>query len=205
MAALRYHEDYSRTLGLTLSRLPLDRLPVLIDWLRDVRDQNHQIFVCGNGGSAMTASHFVTDMVKGASLGKAKRFRIYSLTDSIPTITAYANDISYDLVFAEHLKNLAQPGDLVIAISGSGQSVNVTRAVEYAKTAGCRTVSLTGRNGGDLAKVAHLDLNVPEQHMGRIEDAHMILCHMICYYFMDAESSEEMVQPEGLFAAAQVA
>ena len=125
--------------------IDIDQVNQAIQVLSQARDQNRHVFVCGNGGSASTASHFACDMVKGASFGREKRFRIMALTDSLPTITAYSNDVSYDCVFAEQLKNFAQPGDVVIAISGSGNSPNVLRAVEYAKSAGCRTIALTGR------------------------------------------------------------
>ena len=111
-----------------------------------------------------------------------------ALTDQLATITAYANDVSYDSVFVEQLRNFAQPGDLVMGISGSGNSPNVIRALEYANSIGCRTIALTGRDGGKLAPLAQLSIEVQAPHMGRIEDAHMMVCHMIGYYFMDAES-----------------
>jgi len=95
--------------------------------------------------------------------------------------------VGYDAVFVEQLKNFAQPGDILVAISGSGNSPNVLRAMEYANQAGCRTMALTGRDGGQLGPLAQLNIQVPVPHMGRIEDAHMIVCHMICYYFMDTE------------------
>jgi D-sedoheptulose 7-phosphate isomerase len=136
-------------------------------------------------GSAATASHFVTDMVKGASFNRDSRFRIMALTDSLSTITAYSNDVSYECIFAEQLKNFAQPGDVLMAISGSGNSPNVLCAVEYANSLGCETIALTGRDGGKLGPLAKLQVRVAEPHMGRIEDGHMIVCHMICYYFME--------------------
>jgi D-sedoheptulose 7-phosphate isomerase len=139
--------------------------------------------VCGNGGSAATASHLTRDLVTGASYAGMRRFRILALTDSTPTLTAYANDASYEYVFSEQLKNFAEPGDLVVAISGSGNSPNVLRVIEYANSAGCRMLALTGRDGGKLGSLAQLNIRVPEPHMGRIEGAHMIVCHMISYYF----------------------
>jgi D-sedoheptulose 7-phosphate isomerase len=108
-----------------------------------------------------------------------------ALTDNLATITAYSNDVSYECAFAEQLKNFAEPGDIVMAISGSGNSPNVVRAIEYANSIGCRTIALTGRDGGKLGPVAEINIQVPVQHMGRIEDAHMIVCHMIGYYFME--------------------
>jgi D-sedoheptulose 7-phosphate isomerase len=156
-----------------------------IDWFREARDGGRHIFVCGNGGSASTASHFACDVVKGASYQRDSKFRIMALTDQLPTLTAYANDVGYDAVFVEPLRNFAMPGDLFMAISGSGNSPNVVRAMEYANLAGCKTIALTGRDGGKLGSMAQLNIHVPVPHMGRIEDAHMIVCHMICYYFME--------------------
>ncbi len=170
-----------------IETIDLEKVSQAIEILVQARDQDRRVFVCGNGGSASTASHFVCDMVKGASFRRDKRFRIMALTDSLPTITAYANDVSYDCVFVEQLKNFAEPGDVVMAISGSGNSPNVLQAVEYANSIGCRTIALSGRNGGKLGPMAELNLQASNPHMGRIEDVHMIVMHMICYYFMDAE------------------
>jgi D-sedoheptulose 7-phosphate isomerase len=147
--------------------------------------------VCGNGGSASTASHFVTDMVKGASYGRSTRFRIMALTDSLPTITAYANDVGYDHVFVEQLRNFAAAGDVLMALSGSGNSPNVIRAVEYANSIGCFTIGLSGRDGGRLAPLSRLSIHVPDAHMGRIEEAHFLVCHMIGYYFMEQAGSTD--------------
>ena len=159
----------------------------VIGLFKDARAAGRTIFVAGNGGSASTASHLACDIVKGASFQRESRFRIMALTDNLATITAYSNDVGYDCVFTEQLKNFAQPGDVFMAISGSGNSPNVVNAVEYANSAGCKTVALTGRDGGKLGKAAQLNVQVPVPHMGRIEDAHMIICHMIGYYFMDTE------------------
>jgi D-sedoheptulose 7-phosphate isomerase len=156
-----------------------------IDQFRRALDEDRQIFVFGNGGSASTASHFVTDIVKSASQMTPKRFRILALTDSNSTITAYANDLHFDYVFVEQLKNFARPGDLVLAITGSGNSRNVIRALEYATALGCRRIALTGRDGGKTGLLADLHINVAEPHMGRIEDCHMMICHMIAYAFVD--------------------
>jgi D-sedoheptulose 7-phosphate isomerase len=112
-----------------------------------------------------------------------------ALTDSLPTMTAYSNDVGYDCVFLEQLKNFAEPGDIVMGISGSGNSPNVLCAMDYANTLGCKTIGLTGRDGGKLGGLVQLNIQVPVPHMGRIEDAHMIVCHMIGYYFMDADAA----------------
>src|SRR4030081_3614243 len=178
---------YKDDLLQAIQAIDLAKVGVAIEGLKEVRDSNRHIFVCGNGGSASTASHFACDMVKGASFGRESRFRIMALTDSLPTITAYSNDVSYDCVFAEQMKKFAQPGDVVMAISGSGNSPNVLRAIEYGKSIGCRTIALTGRDGGKLAPLAEINIQAKIPHMGRIEDVHMIVAHMIAYTFMDTE------------------
>jgi len=184
---MNFAEQYKSELIQTIDTIDLEKVNQAIVWFKDARSQGRTIFVCGNGGSASTASHFACDMVKGASYNREPRFRIMALTDSLPTMTAYSNDVSYDCVFCEQLKNFAQPGDLVMAISGSGNSPNVLSATEYANSIGCKTIALTGRDGGKLGSMANLNIQVPVPHMGRIEDAHMIVCHMIGYYFMDTE------------------
>jgi D-sedoheptulose 7-phosphate isomerase len=179
--AATYKEDFLKA----INQVDLDKVELATSWLRQARDEDRHIFTCGNGGSASTASHFVCDVVKGASYQKAKRFRIMALTDSLPTITAYSNDVDYSCVFAEQLKNFAGAGDVLVAISGSGNSPNVVTAAEYARSVGCKTIGLTGRDGGKLGKVVELNIQVPVQHMGRIEDAHLIICHMMAYELME--------------------
>ena len=195
-----YASEYKEQLLRAIETIPLDRVEQAIDWLKQARARDRAIFTCGNGGSASTASHFVCDMVKGASYNRPKRFRIQALTDSLATLTAYSNDVSYECVFVEQLKNFAQPGDVLVAISGSGNSPNVLRAVEYANSAGLQTIGLTGRDGGQLGRLAQLDINVADPHMGRIEDGHMIVAHMLCYYFMDLEqpAGTSPLQPAGV-------
>lgn len=182
-------EAYRDQLVGLLASLDLAKIETVIELLKRARDEERAIFVFGNGGSAATASHFVVDMVKGASLESEKRFRIMALTDQVPTITAYANDIGYEVVFEQHLRNFARPGDVVLAISGSGNSPNVLRAVEYANSIGCVTIGFSGFQGGHLAPMVQHALVVPANHMGRIEDCHMLACHLIAYYFMEGNKS----------------
>lgn len=183
---MSFAEQYKASALEAITHIDTARVEQAIQWFEEARDRNRHIFVCGNGGSASTASHFVCDIVKGASYNRDQRFRILALTDSLPTITAYSNDVSYDCIFAEQLKNFAQANDVVMCISGSGNSPNVLRAMEYANSIACKTIALTGRNGGKLGPLAQLNIQVPVPHMGRIEDAHMVICHMIAYRFMDA-------------------
>lgn len=129
---MAFASDYKRQLLEALDTVDLERVERLIDVFRKARDEDRQIFVFGNGGSAATANHFACDIVKGASYGRDRRFRILSLSEQIPTMTAYSNDVGYESVFVEPLKNFARPGDVAMAISGSGNSENVVRAIKYA-------------------------------------------------------------------------
>lgn len=187
MTAETFPQTYKADLLQALETIDLSQVSRAIEIIRDARDQGRAVFVCGNGGSASTASHFVCDMLKGASYKRSQRFRIMSLNDSLPTLTAYANDVDYTDAYVEQLKNFAQPGDVVIAISGSGNSPNVVKVIEYANQAGCKTIALSGRDGGKIGALAQLNVQVSHPHMGRIEDGHMIVTHMIGYYFMDVE------------------
>jgi D-sedoheptulose 7-phosphate isomerase len=178
---------YQEELLKAIASIDLEKVASAIRLLAEARDEGRRIFVCGNGGSASTASHFATDMVKGASYGRDQRFRIMALTDSLPTVTAYSNDCSFECVFVEQLKNFAEPGDVVIGVSTSGNSANVLRAVEYGNSIGCRTIALTGWDGGKLGPLAQLHIHIAHGHTGRVEDAHMVVLHMIGYHFMEEE------------------
>jgi D-sedoheptulose 7-phosphate isomerase len=159
----------------------------VIALMREARDSGKRIFAIGNGGSAGTASHFVNDMGKGASVGRETRFKVIPLTDNVEWMTALSNDLSYEDVFVEQMRNFAEPGDVLLAISGSGNSENVLRAVRFANGMGCHTVGFSGFGGGKLKDLAHDCVVVESDHMGRVEDMHMVLQHIICYYFMDVE------------------
>ncbi len=182
-----FPQQYKTGLLEALDTIDLEKVGQAIQVLARARDEGRRIFTCGNGGSAATASHFATDLVKGASFGRDTRFRVMALTDSLSTITAYSNDVSYECIFVEQLKNFAEASDVLVAFSGSGNSSNVLRAVEYANSIGCRTIALTGRDGGRLGPLAQLNIRVAHPHMGRIEDLHMVVMHMIGYYFMEEE------------------
>jgi D-sedoheptulose 7-phosphate isomerase len=183
-----YFDEYRGELIAALETIDLSRVEKLRELLVDARANGRTIFTCGNGGSASTASHFATDLLKGASYERDQRFKVVALTDATSTISAYSNDVGYDIVYEEQLRNFLQPDDLVVAISGSGNSMNVIRALQFARSVGAHAIALTGRDGGELGKVATLHINVAEQHMGRIEDAHLAVCHMLAFSFIDAES-----------------
>ena len=186
MSDTSYVEHYLQDLGILLTRLDSSKVAEAIAWMRTARDQGNTIFICGNGGSASIASQMVVDIVKGASFGKPTRFKMIGLTDSLSTITAYANDEGYETVFVEPLKNFAKADDLLIGISGSGNSENVLRAIRYANDTGCKTIGLTTGEGGQLKDLVQLPLLVPSKHMGRLEDCFFVLTHVLCYAFMEA-------------------
>jgi D-sedoheptulose 7-phosphate isomerase len=171
-------DAYFEKLKHTLDIISRDELDKFLALLLDALDRSCNVFIMGNGGSSSTASHFVADFNKGLSLGRKKRFRFICLADNTATITAYANDLSYDDIFVEQLRNFLEPGDLVIAISGSGNSKNIIKAVEYANKVGATTLGLTGYDGGALRKIAGHGVHIPIDDMQVTEDLHMVLDHM---------------------------
>mgnify|MGYP000973152724 FL=1 len=171
-------EAYIDRLKTTLDKISREEINGFLNLLVDALEAGRNVFTLGNGGSAATASHMAVDFNKGLSWGKARRFRFLCLSDNLPTLTAYANDVSYEDVFVEPLKNFLESGDLVIAISGSGNSRNVIKAVEYANAHGAVTVGLTGYDGGLLRKTARHGVHVPIRDMQVTEDLHMVLDHL---------------------------
>ncbi|MDR0827783.1 MAG: SIS domain-containing protein [Desulfovibrio sp.] len=171
-------ETYLASLQRQITALDRNELIVFASLLRNACDQRQQIFIMGNGGSAATASHFVCDFNKGLSYGRERKYRFICLNDNVPSLMALANDVGYDAVFVEQLKNFLQPGDLVIGISGSGNSANVVKAVEYANAHGAVTLALVGYDGGKLKKAAQHCVHVDIADMQIVEDIHMILDHM---------------------------
>jgi D-sedoheptulose 7-phosphate isomerase len=153
----------------------------LIDILERAYHRNRRIFIFGNGGSGATASHFCEDLAKGTLNGKKdiKRFKVISLTDNVPFILALANDEGYENVFEGQLRNLAEPGDVAIGISGSGNSPNVIKAIEFADKNQMITVGMTGFNGGNLRRIVQHSIHIPIHDMGIIESVHSIITHYI--------------------------
>ena len=170
-----------------LDRLPEDAVAMLIAILRGARKARRQIFVCGNGGSAATASHFALGLGKDGSWGREQRFRVSALTDNVPWITALANDTDYSQIFVEQLKNHAHPGDVVIAFSASGNSPNVLRAAEWANDNDMVTVAITGRAGTPLGRMSRHCIAVESGHIGHVEEAHFLIQHLVTYYFLEEE------------------
>ncbi|MBE6413777.1 MAG: SIS domain-containing protein [Verrucomicrobiaceae bacterium] len=171
--------NYIQDLTDALNKLDKNEINAFINTLEDARLAQKQIFIMGNGGSASTASHFVCDFNKGASFGMENpRYKFICLNDSVSTLTAYSNDVAYEDAFVELLKNYFQEGDVVIGISGSGNSKNVLKAIEYANNNGGKTVGITGYNGGKLKQIAHQSVNANVDDMQISEDIHMILDHL---------------------------
>ncbi len=178
--------DYFNREKATLDAISKDDLNTLMNLLMDAREDGKTIFIMGNGGSAATASHYVCDFNKGISYGKEKMFKFICLNDNVPTMMAYANDLSYDDVFVGPLKNFMQAGDIVIGISGSGNSENVVRALRYANEHGGTTVGITGYSGGKVKQISRYNVHVPVDDMQITEDLHMVLDHcmmkILCKY-----------------------
>ena len=151
----------------------------LIETLFEAFETERTIFLVGNGGSAAAASHFGQDLAKGtlSSMKAKRRLRVIPLTDNIGFITALANDEGYDSIFEQQLRNLAGAGDLLVAISGSGNSPNVLRAVEYARSIGMTTIGVTGYDGGKLRTLAHESVHIPIEDMGMCEALHGVVFH----------------------------
>lgn len=170
---------YFRRLTDVIAGLNRDEINNFMNVLLRARDNGKNIFIMGNGGSGATASHYCCDFNKGMSYQQQSRFKLICLNDNIPTMLAYSNDVGYDDVFIEQLKNFLQPGDLVIGISGSGNSKNVIKAIDYANENGAETLGLSGFSGGLLKQRAKHSVHVNIDDMQITEDIHMALCHMM--------------------------
>lgn len=171
-------EEYLTVLKHQLDAINKNEFVNFLEILLNARERGSTIFIMGNGGSAATASHFVCDFNKGLKKPGEKRFRFICLNDNVPSLMAYANDQGYGDIFAEQLENLAAEGDVVIGISGSGNSENVLRAMSRAAGLGCVTVALVGYNGGKMKALADHCVHIELDDMQIVEDVHMILDHM---------------------------
>ncbi len=176
---MEYIQKYLDEIGRILQNLPQAEIARTIDILTLARTEGRRIFVMGNGGSAAMASHFACDLGKGTVREGKTRFKVISLNDNVPLLTAYANDFGYETVFAEPLASLAEPGDVAIAISSSGNSPNVLRAVQYAKGLGCTTIGVCGYDGGELKPMVDCCFHVKVDDMQIADDVHMILAHIL--------------------------
>lgn len=162
------------------ARVDLSRVDRIIAMLEKARQEGRKVFLFGNGGSAATASHFACDLGKGTIHSDRPRFKVIALNDCIPLLTAYANDMGYDAVFGEPLLSLAEPGDIAIGFSVSGNSPNVLGGMQAAQKRGLTTIGFTGCQGGKLKDCVALEVNVPSTSFGQVEDVHLALTHAIC-------------------------
>lgn len=177
-----FARGYLDRLAALFKKLSLEQVKEVTEKIFDAYEQSRSIFIMGNGGSGATASHFACDLNKGVSFGLKKRFRVTCLNDSLPIILACANDFSYQDIFVEQLKNFLKPGDVVIGISGSGNSKNVLKAFKYANSKKAVTIAMSGFNGGKLAFLSKISLVVRSKDMQQIEDVHLIVTHIIMQY-----------------------
>lgn len=164
-----------------LKRLDLESINTIMNILEDARIADKRIFVCGNGGSAATASHYCCDFNKGVSESLEKKYNMECLSDNIPGLMAVANDIGYEEIFRFPLRNKMKRGDILIGISGSGNSKNVIYAMEYAKLVGGKTIAIVGYNGGRMKEIADYNIHIEIENMQITEDIHMILDHVMMY------------------------
>lgn len=166
---------YIDRLKSVLDAFPHDQFSQLMELF--VASPPHKVFVMGNGGSATTASHWTCDINKSCRRA-GQRFQMICLNDNVPSLLAYANDLSFQDVFVEQLKGLLEPGDLVVGISGSGNSMNVVRALEYARASGAKTAGIVGFSGGKVAAIVDVVVHVPVNDMQLVEDTHVVMMHM---------------------------
>lgn len=174
-------EEYRRHEIEIYEKLDLESVNELMNVLETARLQHHRIFIMGNGGSASTATHYVCDFMKGVSLKQDVKYDFECLNDNKALLLAIANDIGYDKIFEIPLQAKLHPGDVVIGISGSGNSMNVVNALTYANAHGGITVGITGYDGGRILNLAQHNVHVDADNMQIVEDLHMVLDHMMMY------------------------
>jgi D-sedoheptulose 7-phosphate isomerase len=172
-------DDYMTGIKEAIEMVPMHLVEDVITILQQARVMGQQVFIMGNGGSASTASHFVCDLAKNTRQEGWPNFRVIGLTDNMAIFSAYANDEGYENVFCNQLNSLVRPRDVIIAISGSGNSRNVVKAVELANSIGALTIGFTGMTGGKLKEISHMAVHIPCMRIDQVEDVHLILEHMI--------------------------
>jgi len=175
-------EDYFSELNAMINAIPYDNLYAIIQALLNAYNSGKKVIIMGNGGSAATASHFACDLAKGTVGLNFRRFQVMSLADNIPQLTAWSNDTHYVFAFAEQLRNVMAEGDVVIGISGSGNSKNILYGINYARNHGGKTIGICGFTGGELEKCSEISLVTAGRSMAMCEDVHLAICHAITDY-----------------------
>lgn len=174
-------DNYLQGVAQLVAMLPVEQIEAAADVLLDVWRRQAGVYVCGNGGSAAIASHFAGDLNKGANVAGRRRFRAIALVDNVPALMAWSNDDGYEAGLVEQLRNFVQPDDLVIGVSGSGNSVNVLAAMRLARQAGARTLALCGFDGGQLRQLSEVAVHIPSHNMEQVEDAFSVVCHALLH------------------------
>lgn len=174
-------KQYIETEIETLNSLDFGIIDNIMIEIKESQKRGNTIYICGNGGSAATASHFCCDFNKGVSGGSANNMNFICLSDNIPTMMAIANDISYDEIFSYQIKNRIKPGDLLLVISASGNSRNIVKAIEIAKEKGNKIIGLCGYDGGKVKLLSDICFHVKSNNMQIVEDVHMMLDHCMMY------------------------
>lgn len=183
--------NYLNLISESLYKLDASAIDKAIQKIEETITCDGSIYIMGNGGSAATASHMRSDLINTVGCVNNKRINVFCLTDNISTVTAIANDFSYDLIFKKQLETRIKYGDLLIAISGSGNSKNILEAVEYANTQSVQTIAMTGFDGGKLKQISQINLNAPVNNMQIAEDLHLLLNHLITYIFTAKDRSTQ--------------
>ena len=181
---MNYTDEIKKYLNLeieVIKSLNVDAINSIMNEIKASQERGSIVYICGNGGSHATASHFCCDFNKGVSGGQEKNTNFICLSDNVPTITAIANDLSYDDIFSYQLKNRLKPGDIVFVISGSGNSINIVKAMEIAKEKGNKIIGLCGYQGGKVKEMSDICVHVNVNNMQITEDIHMILDHIMMF------------------------
>jgi len=188
-----YFDDYARETAAAAAGVERDRLVAAAALLADALARDAQIFCCGNGGSAAISDHLVCDHAKGTRVDTDLRPRVVSLSANVPMLTAVANDIGYADVFSHQLQGMGRAGDVLIAISSSGASENIVRALDWARANGLVSIAMTGFDGGRAAQLADVNLHVPAHNYGIVEDVHQSLMHVLAQFIRQAHMPAELV------------
>lgn len=200
LSTKEFIQEYINEVKNALDTLDLKSIDHAITMLLEGYRRGSRVFIIGNGGSASTATHMACDLGKGTLArfydNKEKRLRVMSLSDNIALLTAYANDLSFDHAFVQQLRNLVEKDDLVIVLSGSGNSKNLIKAIKYANDNGAKTIGLLGfKTGGKLAEMVDCSIIVQSNHYGPVEDVHLVLNHLIASFLAKIKRDHEVKKP----------
>jgi len=190
-----FSKNYFENIKRAIDEIDLNKIKQVSETIYDAYKKDKQIFIIGNGGSASAASHFACDLGKGTVLDfnneKERRMRVFSLSDNVATMMAFGNDLCFEDIFVQQLRNLLNPGDVLVGISASGNSPNIIKGVEYAKRCGVKTIGLLGfKTGGKLGAIVDNAITVQNEHYGRSEDIHLMIIHLICNYLRELKKSD---------------